>query len=248
MVSMTAPTGTDGLRQKMIEQVGLLQESALDSIVAFAGGGQASATPLTNEINRVTTVATSGDSVALLKSFAGLTIYVINHGVNPMQVFGNGADTIDDSPAATGVSQMPNSIVIYTCATAGQWYTEGLATGYSSSGGGNFQTFSYADNLVASVTHTQAGATPITASQVGIGTCANANDAVLLPPAKPGMQIDIINHGAQNAAAYPSSAAQGGVAGGDQINGLGQNNPLTGMTNATPTIFYCMTAGTWWTK
>jgi hypothetical protein len=27
---------------------------------------------------------------------AGLTLMVINHGTNPMQVFGNGIDTIDD--------------------------------------------------------------------------------------------------------------------------------------------------------
>jgi hypothetical protein len=245
---MVATTGTDSIRQNQILQVGFLQESAADNIPAFAGGGQANATLLSNELNKITTVATAGDSVKLPPSMPGLTIVVTNKGANSMQVFGSGADTIDDSAAATGVSQMRGSVVIYACHTAGAWYTEGLGTGYTSSGGGAFQTFSYVDGLTASTTHTQAGAPPILASQAGIAVCANANDAVLLPPAKAGMQIDIINHGVQNAAAYPASAAQGGAAGGDQINGLGQNNPLVGMTNATPTIFYCLTDGQWWTK
>jgi hypothetical protein len=245
---MVATTGTDSIRQNQILQVGFLQESDADNITAFPGGGQANATLLSNELNKVTTVATAGDSVKLPPSMPGLTIVVSNKGANSMQVFGSGAGTIDDSATATGVSQMRGSVVIYACHTAGAWNTEGLGTGYTSSGGGAFQTFSYVDGLTASTTHTQAGATPILASQAGIAACANANDAVLLPPAKAGMQIDVINHGAQNAAAYPASAAQGGAAGGDQINGLGQNLPLLNMTNATPTIFYCLTDGQWWTK
>ena len=41
---------------------------------------------------------------------AGLTVLVINHGANPMQVFGSGTDTINDVAAATGVSQMQGSM------------------------------------------------------------------------------------------------------------------------------------------
>ena len=227
---------------------GFVYESATDNIVAHSGGGQANATPLTTELNKVTTVAAVGDSVRLPASSAGLTIVVTNKGANAMQVFGAGTDTIDDSPTAVGVSQMRGSVVIYECNTAGAWYSEGLGTGYTSSGGGAFQTYSYIDGLTASTTHTQVGGTPILASQVGISVCANANDAITLPPAKAGMQIDVINHGAQNCAAYPASQGQGGVTGGDQINSLGQNNPLTGIANTTPTIFYCVADGQWWTK
>ena len=245
---MVATTGTDSIRQNQILQVGFLQESAADNITAFAGGGQANATLLSNELNKVTTVATAGDSVKLPPSMPGLTIVVTNKAANSMQVFGSGVDTIDDSATASGVSQMRGSVVIYACHTAGAWYTEGLGTGYTSAGGGAFQTFSYVDGLTASTTHTQAGATPILASQAGIAVCANSGDAVLLPPAKAGMQIDIINHGVQPAAAYPASAAQGGVAGGDNINAVGQNLPLTGLASAAPTIFYCLTDGQWWTK
>jgi hypothetical protein len=245
---MVAITGTESTHQNQNLLAGFVVESAADNITANAGGGQAGATLLSNELNRITTVANVGDSVKLPPALAGLTIVVTNHGAKPMQVYGSGTDTIDDSATATGVSQMQGSVVIFACHTSGAWYTEGLGTGYSSSGGGAFQTFSSVDGLTASTTHTQAGATLITASQVGIATCANANDALVLPPAQVGMQIDVINHGAQNCAVYPASATQGGVSGGDAINGLGQNNPLTGITNTTPTIFYCLTQGQWWTK
>lgn len=244
----TPPSGTDGTNQKNFVQIGFVIESSADTLTAHAGGGQANALPLLNEINRITTVATAGDSVVLPKSFAGATIIAINHGANPMQVFGLGTDTIDDSAAATGVSQMQNSVVIYICTTAGQWYTEGLATGYSSSGGGNFQTFSTVDGLVASTTQTQLAATLITASQAGFATVANLNDSGRLPPAQVGMQIDVINHGAQSMQVFPSSQAQGGAVGGDKINSLAQNAAFTPITNTTPTIFYCLTAGQWFTK
>ncbi|MBV8839051.1 MAG: hypothetical protein JO000_21165 [Alphaproteobacteria bacterium] len=62
MVAIMSTTGVAGQHQRERLQVGLLQESAADNIAALAGGGQASATPLSNEINRVTTVATAGDS------------------------------------------------------------------------------------------------------------------------------------------------------------------------------------------
>jgi hypothetical protein len=248
----TTPSGEDGTNQANYVQVGILIESNADNLTAHAGGGQANALPLLNEVNRITTVATSGDSVALPKSYAGMTVLVINHGANPMQVFGYGsgaaADAIDDSGATVGVSQMQSSVVLYICATAGSWYSEGLGTGFVAVGGGNFQTFSSVDGLVASTIHSQAGGTPITASQAGFGTVANAGDCGTLPPTKVGLQIDVINHGAQNMSVYPASAAQGGVTGGDQINSLGANQPLTGITNTTPTIFYCLTAGQWWTK
>src|SRR5260370_235555 len=113
-----------------------LGDSAGDLLVAHAGGGQANALQLTALVSRVGTVATSGDSVKLPPSAPGVICVVNNHGANPMQVYGQGTDTIDDVATATGVSQMQGSVVIYTCYTAGAWYTEGLATGYS----GQFQT------------------------------------------------------------------------------------------------------------
>jgi hypothetical protein len=233
---------------KNVIVTGFIYESFSDNIVANAGGGQANATQLTAELNKVTTVASPGDSVKLPASAPGLTIININKGGAAMQVFGLGTDIIDDSPAAIGVSQMRNSTVIYSCTTAGVWATEGLGGGFTSSGGGAFQTFSFVDGLTATAGGTQATSIVVQASQAGFATVA-AGAAAKLPPAKAGMQIDIVNHGANTLAIFPASQTDGGVAGGDAFNTQAQNAALTGgVTITVPVIFYCLTDGTWWTK
>lgn len=210
----------------------LLNESATDAIVAHAGGGQALATPLTKEINRIVTVATPGDSVLLPPSANGLTIMVINHGANAMQVFGSGADTVNDVAAATGVSQMPGSLVIYTCVTAGAWYTEGLGTGYS----GSFPTVSTSSGLVAKAGGGQVGATLCTAVMNRFTTVATIGDSGLLPAAIAGLQISIANAAANSMNVFP------GV--GDQINALGANAAFA-LAGGKTALFECYVAGQW---
>ena len=65
-------------------------ESSQDNLTAAAAGGQYSAVQLNAQTNRITTVATAGDSVKLPPSSPGLELLLINHGANPMQVFGYG--------------------------------------------------------------------------------------------------------------------------------------------------------------
>jgi hypothetical protein len=122
----------------------------------------------------------------------GLELIIINHGVNPMQVYGLGSDMINDVASATGVSQMQGSVVIYTCVSTGAWYTEGLATGYASGNGGAFQTFSSIDNIAARAGGGQALATALTAMQNRITTVASAGDSVKLPPSATGMSLTVI--------------------------------------------------------
>ena len=57
---------------------GLPTVTALNGITAHAGGGQGSATPLPAAINRLTTVATAGDSVVLPAAAPGLQVMVVN--------------------------------------------------------------------------------------------------------------------------------------------------------------------------
>lgn len=78
-----------------------------DNITAFAGGGRTSAVPLTTNLNRVTTVGTAADSVALPAAVGGQSITIINAAAtNAMQVFAavNTSDTINGVAAATGIS------------------------------------------------------------------------------------------------------------------------------------------------
>ena len=99
----------------------LFQNSSADTITAFAGGGQASATPLTNQSTRVTTVATAADSVALPASAVGLMIEVMNNGANSLQLFGVSPDTINGAATATGIPVPAGATVTCFCFTAGAW-------------------------------------------------------------------------------------------------------------------------------
>ena len=214
---------------------GLFIESFVNGITAGATQTQAGATQLTAEISRVTTVATAGDGVKLPPSVPGLTVYVINKGVNPMQVYGAGADMIDSVAAVTGVSQMQSSMVIYSCTVAGQWDSQGLATGYS----GSFETYSSVNGLTAFATGGQASGTPITAMLNRFTTVTTAGDSAKLPIAAVGMSIVVVN-----AAAANSMNVFPGV--GDQINSLAANAAFALPAGKTVT-FYCVNALQWHT-
>lgn len=213
---------------------GLFYESSGDNLVATPGGGQVNALQLTKELNRITGIASSGDSIKLPLSAVGLTIIITNHGSNSCQVFGFGSDTIDDVAFATGVSQMANSMVIYSCYSAGQWYTEGLASGFVR--GYSLQTTSPA-NIAANVTGTQASGTLILANQNTVSSAGVAY-SVTLPTSTPGLAISIALTTATNTVAvFPAV--------GETINALGANASLV-MGALTSTTFICTVAGQWY--
>ncbi len=165
-----------------------------DNITAHAGGGQGSATPMPGIINRITTVATLGDSVSLPPAVPGLDLMVINHGANDAQIYGAGTDTIDDIATATGVSQMAGSVVIYSCTTAGRWYSNGLGTGYS----GSYETMSTIDSLTAHAGGGQGSALPLTKMMNRVTTVASAGDSVVLPASARGMNIGAFHNTADH--------------------------------------------------
>lgn len=105
------------------------------------------------------------------------------------------------------------------------------------------------DNITATPSGTQATSVLLAQQQNRITTVATAGDGVRLPPAIPGAAIVVVNDAATNAAnIWPSSAAQGGITGGDKIN-VGAPNAAFSLTVALGvTIFYCFTLGTWRTK
>lgn len=194
--------------------LGFLLETAQDGIVAHAGGGKALATPITGQTARVTTCATPGDSVLLPPAFAGMEILLINHGAQPMSVYGQGTDTIDDVVTANPVSHMQSSTVIYTCPITGLWYTEGLASGYDL--GVGLPTYSSLDNITATAGGTQGSSLLLATVQSRIVTIATTLDSVKLPIAVPGINMLVANaHASNSLGIWP------GV--GDNINATGVN-------------------------
>ena len=78
-----------------------------NTLTATAGGGRPNALPLTAAMNRVTTVATAADSVALPAAVGGQQLLIVNAAAsNAMQVFAavGTSDTINGVAAATGIS------------------------------------------------------------------------------------------------------------------------------------------------
>jgi hypothetical protein len=215
-------------------------ESVQDGITANAGGGQQAAYQITTQTARVTVVATAGDSVQLPSATPGIELLLINHGANSMQVFGNfisGVDTIDDQAFGTGVSQMANSMVIYTCPVNGKWYSEGLSSGFSTSLG--LQTFSYS-TIAANATVTQAAGTPIAAMLTNM--TSGAAGAATLPVSQPGLELTVHNISAFTVTVFPNA----GGTGSEKINALTANSGIAMATN-TSTVFTCVVAGQWYT-
>jgi len=219
-----------------IERGDFVLSSGAQSIVAFAGGGKASATQIEWQITRVNTVATAGDSVLLPPSTRGLWVTLINHGAAAMQVYGAGTDTINDVATATGLSQGVNSAVEYFCPAPGVWYTQGLGMGFAS----NLPTVSYA-TVAANSAGTQAAGTAITA-QLSTITAAGANYGITLPVSVPGMMLTIANISSQTIKVFPNAAGTTT----ETINVLSANAAISQLT-ATSTTFCCTVAGQWWT-
>lgn len=208
-------------------------ESTADGVTAHAGGGAPNAYQIgTAAVTRFTTVATTGDSAMLPPAKRGLSICVINHGANPMQIFPQPGDQINDT-GATGVPQMQMSVVFYFATSEGLWYTEGLASGFAA----GYATFSSVDNLVAHAGGGQALATPLTAMYNRVITVGTAADSVVLPPSKAGMEITVTNAAALNSMnVFPAT--------GEAINALAVNTAFAVAAGKTAT-FYCATAGQW---
>lgn len=125
--------------------------------------------------------------------------------------------------------------------TTGAWYTEGLASGYVPGGVGAFQTMSVQTGIVAHAGGGQGSAVQLTAMNCFIATVATAGDSVKLPPAKPGMEITVINQSATATGpnAFPAT--------GETINALAANTAIA-IPPQTTMIFFCGIAGAWWTK
>jgi hypothetical protein len=216
---------------------GYVIESAVDSLTA-TGSSQATALQLNREINRISNASNTGSpfsGVLLPASVAGLTVILVNSSSNSIQVYGNGNDTINDIVGATGVTQISNSEVEYACPLAGKWYTDGIGVGYA----GSLVTDSFADGLTANAGGGQANATSITTTISRITNVANIGDSIKLPPAVPGLDLIVMNHGAKSIQVFGS--------GNDTVDDVSSTFGVPQMIGSV-TIYACVTAGKWYSN
>ena len=106
-----------------VKQLAIDQMSASNGITALAGGGQANAITFTNQVNRVTTVATAADSVKLPPAVPGqFPVFVVNAAaVNSMNVFPATGDAVNALAANAAFAMAANKTAIFVCAVAGIW-------------------------------------------------------------------------------------------------------------------------------
>lgn len=135
-----------------------------------AGTTRATALPLTSVLNEIDT-ATSGTGVNLplstgLRSTPFSFCLVINNGASNIKVYGaqTGADTINGVAAATGVTQLAGTNVLYVSAKAGAWFA--LTSAFNSIPAGSTGTF------------TANGASAVTVANANV--TANSNIVVTL--------------------------------------------------------------------
>jgi hypothetical protein len=229
--------------------VGRFWTESFNNLTAKAGGGIVGATPIDSMYCSVT-VATAGDSVILpdVTFFPGgaLIIEVSNISGVPMQVFAQGSNTINGQSGSTGLSQMGNSIVYYQCTKAGTWQAVGLGAGFATGASGAMVTYSTSTGITAHAGGGQANAVLLTAMQNQVSVCATGGDSVRLPPAQPGMELTVVNNGAQSCNVFASSQAQGGATGGDSMNGT--QNASSALAAASVGLFFCFVVGLWVSK
>lgn len=141
------------------------------NVVAHAGGGQTDATLLTAQFNEVGTVTTAADSVKLPVIVPGMQVTVVNNGANAMQVFGSGTSTINDVASATGVSQAPDTVVMYTAMETDLWF---------SNEGGIGAGVIYNSNVNAAAAIAFSKLEPMTSGNILVGSVADVATEVTM--------------------------------------------------------------------
>lgn len=96
--------------------------SSATALTAHSGGGKGSALALTAQINNVTTVAATHDSVLAPPATAGAIAVITNSAANTMDIYGQGTDTINATVTANPTSLEGGGTIVLWSPVAGKWY------------------------------------------------------------------------------------------------------------------------------
>jgi hypothetical protein len=199
---------------------------------------QAGATAITEVITTINTStapsagALLGDGVVLPSVGSGTdTIFLLNNTANPVQLYGNGTDTVNGVAGATGVVIPPNDVAVVVEALPGAWQFE---AGYGSSG--QYQTM-LALTAISAAGTTQATGTPLVAMLNNVTTVASGT-GVNLPASAAGLEITVMNNGVNPMLVYPAQGAS------DTINGIAATQGVI-ILPGTVASFNCAVAGAW---
>jgi hypothetical protein len=127
-------TGTNNLSQDQVLKAGFFRMSMTNTITALAGGAQAG-TAIVSGYNRVTTVATGGDSVQLPVCLSGgapdtvppsnsdgLFLIISNTTATSMNVFPQTGGTVANGSTNAGFALAANKTAAFICSGSNAWY------------------------------------------------------------------------------------------------------------------------------
>lgn len=90
-------------------------------ITAHAGGGQGSATALTEMYSQIDTCASDGDSVKLLTAEAGFRQIVFNNTSNNVSIFPQSGEMIN-GVTDDEITLFPGNVIYFDCPSTGKWF------------------------------------------------------------------------------------------------------------------------------
>lgn len=133
-----------------------------NTLTALAGGGQTGATAMFAGVNRVTTVATIGDSVLLPPALAGAQCVVCNAALLGMDVFPTVGDIIDPLAANVAIRLFQQTNLTFFCAVKGTWNVEPFQLPAAQFATGTTTTTFTAGQLTGAIVtnYSNTGATP----------------------------------------------------------------------------------------
>jgi len=189
---------------------------------AYAAGGQANATPLTEPYANVNVVAAANASVLLTAAVGGQEQIVSNNGANNLDVYPAVTNTINGGAAGAPVIIPPGEVVSFLSTVAGAWITLGPIE----DGGSALPSASYSTSATAPVSNNVAltpaqvtgGVTSVTFNYTG---AASAGYTFTTPTA------------AQIVAAIPDAQVGHSYVLSILNTGSGQTGTVTGGTGVT---------------
>ena len=112
------------LNANFVELYAGLPSVVTTGLTAFATGGQASGTALSNGTNNVTTAATAGDSVKLPTAVLSGVVRVKNSGAASIDIFPFASDSIDALAVNLAVSLDPGGVATFNAISATVWESD----------------------------------------------------------------------------------------------------------------------------
>jgi len=104
---------------------GVVLQSCANTLAAYSGGGQTSATVIGAVFNEFTFVAADNDSCVLPVSVAGVALLVVNASsqAKSLNVFPTASETINGGTGGAAVAVASGKRCLFFCVKAGNWYT-----------------------------------------------------------------------------------------------------------------------------